>query len=141
MWRGFRVASAALAAFVLGLAGCGGDPLQRQAVSGTVTFKGKPLATGSIEFFPADPGVGTGSGAPIGDGLFQIAKDKGLSPGNYKVRVNAPDHVSQAPGGAPGSDSAGTPPKELIPAKYNANTTLTAEVKKGAENVFTFNLD
>jgi hypothetical protein len=31
--------------------------------------------------------------------------------------------------------------KELIPAKYNSSTTLTAEVKKGGSNDFTFTLE
>ena len=35
---------------------------------------------------------------------------------------------------------AGTPNKELIPAKYNAESTLTAEVKAGGPNDFPFDL-
>ena len=127
----------ALAAALLALTACNRDPLQRQAVSGTVTFKNAPVKMGNIDFSPLD-GQKTMVGAAIEDGKFSIPADKGLSPGRYKVTVNAPDRIPKD--GPPGSDT-GPQQKELIPAKYNSSSTLEREVKAGQPNVFEFPLD
>lgn len=124
-------------ALALLAAGCR-DPLNRQEVSGTVTFKDKPLEYGKIEFTPTG-GQPTGEGAVIENGAYKIPAKKGLSPGPYKVLVNAPKGAHAAPAGPPGSD-AGPPPTELIPPQYNEKTTLTATVKEGGPNVLDFNL-
>src|SRR5262247_4174540 len=68
------------------LAGCMGDPLGREAVSGTVIFQGQPLDQGRIHFVPETKGP-TESGATIENGKFQIPRDSGLVPGRYKVSV------------------------------------------------------
>jgi hypothetical protein len=68
--------------------GCGADG--RQAVSGTVRFRGQPLAIGNIEFSPED-NQPTLEAAAVRNGEFAIPKAKGLLPGRYKVRINAPD--------------------------------------------------
>src|SRR5688500_16411557 len=102
------------------LAGCGGDPLGRQAVSGTVHFQGKPLDQGRIQFVPVTKGP-TESGATIESGKFQIARDSGLAPGTYKVSVFSYDQKGakvqseEVPG-----DPGNTQFKERIPKKYNA---------------------
>ncbi len=117
------------------LAGCG-DGDGRQAVSGTVTFKGQPV-DGSIDFIPA-AGAGTQAGAVIEKGRYSIPRDKGLVPGTYKVMIFSPDNkeVTPDPGGNPFLAKA----KERIPAEYNEKTTLTREVKPGG-NTFDFTLD
>ena len=126
---------------ILGLpllsAGCNGDPHQRQAVSGTVTFKGQPLKTGSIEFSPSD-GQATGVSVTITNGEYKLEKNQGLSPGNYKVKINAPDKDNLDVRGP--QEDRGSPPKEKIPPRYNERTTLGAVVKKGEPNVFPFDL-
>jgi hypothetical protein len=132
-----RAASAGFAALLLTLTACSGDPLQRQAVSGSVSFKGTPIKVGNIDFSPLD-GQKTMVGSAIEDGKFSIPRDKGLSPGRYKVTVNAPDRIPKD--GPPGSDT-GPMQKELIPAKYNTNSTLEREVKAGQPNVFDISLD
>ena len=123
------------------LAGCGGDPMGRQAVSGTVLFKGQPLDQGRIQFIPVEKGP-TESGATIENGKFTIPRDTGLVPGTYKVSVFSYDQKGakvqseEIPG-----DPGNTQFKERIPAKYNDQTTLTAEVKKGGSNNFEFKID
>jgi hypothetical protein len=126
----------------LGLvAGCGGDPLGRQAVSGTIEFKGQPLDQGRIHFAPTEKGP-TESGATIENGRYEIPRDSGLVPGTYKVTVWSYDQkgpkvqADDMPG-----DPGNTQFKERIPAKFNTKTTLTAEVKKDGPNVFDFKLD
>jgi hypothetical protein len=123
------------------LTGCGGDPLGRQAVSGTVLFHGQPLDQGRIHFAPTAKGP-TESGATIENGKFQIPRDSGLVPGTYKVSIFSYDQKGakvqseEVPG-----DPGNTQFKERIPKKYNAETTLTAEVKKDGSNAFEFKLD
>ena len=50
-------------------AGCGGRPMGD--VSGTVTFRGEPLALGTIAFMSADGSVVQGN---VQDGVYHIAK-------------------------------------------------------------------
>jgi hypothetical protein len=124
--------------------GCSsGDGLPREPISGTVTLDGEPLSEGAIQFSPAGTapsGVAVSAGAVIAGGRFSIASEHGLVPGTYKVGVNAADRGSAQTGPAgPGGKSI-VRPKELIPNKYNAQTTLIAEVKKGGPNDFRFEL-
>ena len=113
----------------------------RQAVSGKVLFKGQPLDQGRIQFVPAQKGP-TESGAVIGNGKFTIPRDNGLVPGTYKVSIFSYDQKGPKVQSdeMPGEPSA-TQYKERIAAKYNAKTTLTAEVKNGGPNTFDFNVD
>jgi hypothetical protein len=130
--RFFAVTSLVVAAS----AGCGpGDPFNRQAVSGNVTFKGQPVKYGRIEFVPAD-GQKTQLSTEIRDGRFAIEKSKGLSPGGYVWRVYAPDpppDLNAPPPDVPG-DVKGPTPKESIPVKYNDQSKERVEVKAGEKN-------
>jgi hypothetical protein len=124
--------------------GCSsGDGLPREPISGLVTLDGQPLAQGAIQFSPTreeTAGTAVSGGAVIEGGRFWIGREHGLVPGSYKVGVNAAAEPSAQTGPAgPG----GTPlarPKERIPARYNGQTILTAEVKKGGTNQFRFDL-
>jgi hypothetical protein len=126
---------------VLVCAGCGGNKLNRQAVSGTVSYKGKPIIRGSITFAPAEGRGPTFVSAPIEDGKFSIAKDAGPVPGTYQVRFEAYDKILYGPA-IPGDPAP--PPKKLnqepLPAKYGADSKETVEVKDGDSNVFDFPL-
>jgi hypothetical protein len=123
------------------LAGCdGGDGLARQAVSGTATLDGQPLAQGSIQFVTAADGDAPvmSGGSLIRDGRYEITEDQGLVPGTYRVSINA-----TRGGGRSGAETpvdAGPVPQDMIPAKYNAKSTLAAEVKEGGSNQFDYDL-
>lgn len=123
------------------LCGCSSDPKARQAVSGTVQFKGQPLDQGRIHFTPTDKGPSE-AGATISAGRYTIPRDLGLVPGNYRVSIFSYDQKGPK---VQNDDMPGDPGnvqfKERIPAKYNAKTTLTAEVKNGGSNSFEFKLD
>jgi hypothetical protein len=122
------------------LSGCGAkDPLNRRAVSGTVTLDGQPLKQGSIAFEPLQPG-GVSSGALITDGQYAVPADKGLPQGKYRVSVTAGGAAAAklGPDGMPGD--AGAAPKELIPAIYNTASKLTAEVGETDSPQFDFQL-
>ncbi|MSR32158.1 MAG: carboxypeptidase regulatory-like domain-containing protein [Gemmataceae bacterium] len=123
--------------FTLCLLICSCSSDQRVGVKGNVTYKGQAISNATIRF-EAD-GKGSEGGANIENGAFVIPKDKGLLPGNYKVQINMADPKQKA-----GKDEApGTGPiaKELLPRKYNLETTLKATVEAGKDNQVDFKLD
>jgi hypothetical protein len=128
------------------LTGCGGstDNLPRQAVSGTVTLDGKPLERGTISFQP-DSGLPTAAAVAITAGSYSMARAQGLVPGAYKVLISstppAQVTIDPATGMPPPPGKPTPPPKELLAAKYNASSTLSAEVKEGTANRFDFALE
>jgi hypothetical protein len=134
--------AAAVAGVSMAVAGCGGgDGLPREGISGKVTLDGKEIDGGNIQFLPTDPsGAGTGGGAVITGGQYRIDRDQGLVPGQYRVMIFAPDLPPGAASGAiPGEDSDKLA-KERVPARYNSNSELKADVTKGGENTFDFDL-
>lgn len=115
------------------LAGCSGgsaDTPELGLVSGTITLDAKPLPRASISFEPK-------SGAPsVGmtdnEGHYELAYSpdtKGALPGQHTVRISK--------FGDPGSPDDTV---DQVPAKFNQNSKLTAEVKAG-ENTINFDLD
>ncbi|MBI1321728.1 hypothetical protein GC170_00870 [bacterium] len=132
-----------MACLIVVIAGCGGgDGLDRQPVSGTVTFDGAPLKEGQIQFFPAaNAKDAIATGATITGGSYSIPRDIGPIPGTYSVQITASGGEQAPPEGSDGMPGTGPKhDKELLPAKYNAKTTLTAEVKAGATNTIDFPL-
>jgi hypothetical protein len=142
----FRRFSLALSLAVggLGAPGCSGsgDDLPRVPVAGTVTLDEQPLADGVIQFGPASgaEGPSIGGGSSIRDGRFSISRESGLVPGKYKVAINAaqPKKREEATKG-PVSKGLGLA-QELIPAKYNSNTELTAEIPNGGTSSLKYEL-
>jgi hypothetical protein len=114
--------------------GCG-DNSGRQRISGEVTFQGRPVDQGSIEFLPG-PGVASHAGAVIENGRYTIPADKGLLPGLYAIKISWPERQGR-PNEVPGVPAGS---RDLIPSKYNSKTTLTREVQQGA-NVIDFHLE
>lgn len=113
------------------------NPLGRQAISGKVTFDGKPLGHGMIEFWPEGSAEGrVTSGTVIAEGTYQIETLQGLPPGKYRVRIFSPegDPNEPPPTGAPGP--GGKPGIERIPAKYNVDSDLTVLVVAGQATEF-----
>ena len=137
-----RIALASLSLIGLGLlGGCGGNPLGRNPISGTVKVDGVPLEKGTISFQPLEDGQ-TSSGAVISGGNYAIPRDKGLPAGSYRVSINA-----AAPGGSRPALAADAvpgdgppPPKEMIPPEWNESSTQTIEVKKGGPFIFPFEI-
>lgn len=71
-------------ALAAGVAGCGGGGPKRVGVSGTVTYAGQPVPTGTISFI-GDADVVESS--PIRDGKYTIAR---APVGPVKVTVSTP---------------------------------------------------
>src|SRR5262245_59243361 len=76
-------------AVLLLAAGCGGDPLGRHAISGSVKVDGAPLASGNISFQPTE-GQPTSGGAVVSAGKYAVPREGGLVAGKYRVSINAP---------------------------------------------------
>ncbi|MDG3002533.1 hypothetical protein [Paludisphaera mucosa] len=122
----------------LGLAGCGEGGPSRLPVSGKVSLDGKPLTTGKVTFVPLD-GT-TASVAEIRDGAFQADRSAGPSPGRYQVEIIAVEPTGKK---VPNPDVPGSTideERDLVPARYNVKSELTAEVKPDADNAYEFAL-
>jgi hypothetical protein len=123
----------ALAALAVGLAaaaGCGGGP-PKAHVRGKVTFDGKPLAEGIIQFFPTGA-TGQTASAPIKDGVY----DAEASVGEMKVTISANEVVGkQKMYDTPDSPTVDVV-RQILPARYNTASELKTTLKEGTnENV------
>ena len=125
-----------LAASIL-MTGCSDkNPLNRQAVAGTVKLGGTALDTGTIEFHPTGS-TGTMSGAVITGGSYQIAEDRGLPPGEYLVRISAADGDAELEE-MPGESSKLS--AEKIPPDFNVDSQVKVQVEAGKANAFDFDI-
>lgn len=130
-----RVVALQISAAGLGLlffaAGCGeANPLGRRPIYGSVSFQGKPVDYGAIQFNPLDMQHGVNSGGMIENGKYQLPTSQGLPPGEYLVMVTAPDRSKMEKVEGPPGDERSLA-VERIPAKYNLKTTLKLDVTKG----------
>ena len=134
-------AALALIYLLIPLSGCGGDPLGRQPITGSVSLDGAPVEKGTINFHPADSSTATSTGGPIAAGKFSLERQKGLAAGKYRVTVNAPKPGTGGQvveGAMPGDTVA--PPVELIPPDWNTSSTQTVEVQSSGKNEFNFDI-
>jgi hypothetical protein len=117
----------ALLAVVL-VASCDRGPRTGE-VSGKVSYDGKPLESGAINFFPSD-GTTPTAGGIIKDGKYAVAK---VSAGKYKVTISG----SQIVGQKKLYDTPNSPTAPItidpLPEKYKDwnKTELTLDVKPG----------
>ncbi len=114
--------------------GCGrGDRPDVGLVAGTVTMNGEPLPNAEVLFAPADgrPSMGFTDSSGRYE-LIHIRDTKGALLGMHQVRITTRQEALP-------DDYSGPPIQENIPAKYNTETTLTADVKAG-ENTIDFDL-
>jgi hypothetical protein len=112
------------------LAGCGGGPAVGE-VSGTVTYDGQTVETGSIAFHPAD-GNGPSAGGAITNGKYTVAN---VPVGTAKVRISGTRvkekrRMFDAPE-APVVDIS----DEYLPGKYSNDKTteLRYDVQAGSQ--------
>jgi hypothetical protein len=124
--------------------GSGSKAPELHAVSGTVTYQGKPVPGAKLVFIPANenpakPSIERSVGETDAEGTYELTwgidEAAGSPAGRYKVIVFAFQEVDSS------FDSESKPPS-LIPEKYNIpdSSGLTADVKKDAENVINFEL-
>lgn len=83
---------------LVALSGCSGDSdSQSYHVKGTVTYKGKPLPAGTIQFVPAEGNSGPPGLAKIVDGKFDTSAKGGTGTvgGKHTVIINGFDGQAQ----------------------------------------------
>jgi hypothetical protein len=122
-----RLVWLAAALFALALAGgCGGESVS--TVHGKVTLDGEPVNGGNIMFLPT--GGSRKAAAAIEQGAYALATTDALPPGEYRVEIRWPKPTGRKiPSADPGMQADET--KEVVPAKYNENSTLTVEIGGG----------
>lgn len=125
--------------------GCGGSDLpDLGSVQGVVTMDGNPLGNVRVSFQPEE-GRGS-SGTTDASGKYELVyrtNEPGALLGNHKVSITTVrDEAEEAEAIVPLSDDDSAPRqkpvrkfKETVPAKYNAKTELTAEVKSGSNTI------
>lgn len=125
----------ALALSLFSLAtGCGKS---LSGVSGMVTLDGKPLPGAYVEFSP--PAGRPSMGRTDAAGHYQLeysTSKSGVEPGEHTVRIGTFEEESVDM--ETGEPTAGV--EEIVPAKYNRKTELTAQVKPGS-NTIDFDLE
>ncbi|HKB04588.1 MAG TPA: hypothetical protein VKD90_20360 [Gemmataceae bacterium] len=125
--RTMRCAPWAAALAVLALVGCGDDGPTTAEVTGTVSVNGQtPAAGSSITFIPAD-GKSQTTGALIEDGKYAVR----VPVGTAKVEIRVPRPVAKPGRKTEGPGPGGDIIEESLPPRYNDETELTFEVKKG----------
>ncbi len=116
------------------LVGCGAGVGKKQSVTGVVKLGGQPLDHGTIQFSPKPGTAGTLSGAEIKDGNYSVAREQGLDPGVYEVRIYSAEATVTDATAAPGE--SGPVAEDRIPPAFNAETTLEYTVAEGQPNEF-----
>jgi hypothetical protein len=119
------------------LFGCGSHRKhERVVVSGTVIYRGKPLADGQIRLIPEKNSAVPSSGAPIVDGKYRVHSQGGAPVGNYKVSIEAYRPLSSGPQPSqPAPGAGGKNVEQYIPIKYNSKSELQLEVPSGSAEI------
>jgi hypothetical protein len=133
----------AAATLVLLCIGCSAPEKPELApVRGKVSYRGKPLGTGTIVFAPDSL---RGNSGPLAradiqaDGSYQLKAGTltGAPPGWHRVTVAAVADTPQPPGQKMAN------PRTLLPEKYRDPelSGLSCEVQAGKDNTINFNLE
>lgn len=149
--NGGSVAVLACAGALL-LTGCSGDDGigKRFPVSGKVTYDGKPLTSGTVNFLPEDPATGRPATGEIQtDGSYKLTTQTpgdGAMGGKYKVSISAYEtdmSKTQSPKQGGSADQvvvAQAQGKSLIPIKYTGTDTSGLSATVGPSST-SFNFD
>ena len=130
--RGWPAVTAPLLCWLPLLAGCGPSGPTTVPVSGSVSFAGQPVAEGEIQFRSAD-GTSASWAGPIEGGRYALRSTVGPK----RVEIIA---VRPKPGAKPKPSGEQVVNEMYIPARYNLESELTAEVTEAGPNQFDFSL-
>lgn len=121
---------------LLVLSGCAEEKAQTGIVQGKVTYRGKPLAFGSVMLQPSSGGGKAAAGTVQSDGTFKLSTKGtegkgGVLVGLHRIRVTC--FPTQDPNSNQSSQGELALGKSLIPTKYNnfGASGLTTEVVAG----------
>ena len=96
-------------------------------VAGTVRYEGQPLDNGEIRFIPDEGTAAPTNGGRIVAGRYSVTARGGLLPGRYRVEIESRPTAGNEL--AMPKDGEGPPkPPVKIPARYNSESTLKAEI-------------
>jgi hypothetical protein len=127
-------------AALLLLTGCGEGNVNHSDISGAVKLDGKPLEEGSILFTPTNGASGSAAGGTIANGRYQLSGETGPTIGWNRVEIRAMRKTGKkipkpfAPQGQMIDEQI-----EAIPPRYNSQSSLKVEVKRG-ENTADFDV-
>ena len=110
--------------------GCGDANPALRPVAGKVTWNKQPLAEGYINFEPFDA-ARTASGGPIKQGMYAVQ----ASPGRNRVQISA-----MRSSGKVDPQMGAAPQEQYLPACYNTETKLEADISASGKNEFQFDL-
>lgn len=108
------------------LTGCGGSEVPLGDVTGRVMMDGQPLPNALVRFMP-EKGGRSSQGRTDSDGRYKLdysARSEGALVGKAQVMITTgslEDRTRRA--------------SETVPRKYNDDTELTAEVKRGSNEL------
>lgn len=145
----FRTLSVLVLAGIFALStGCDNGP-EVAPVHGHVTYKGTPVPTGTVTFYPTQggrPAVGNikadgsytlsrkepGDGVVVGEYTVTVEAREAVQPGDVQQAKSLADEAMAEPIG-----KTTAPPKDLVPAKYSMVETsgLTATVNSGSNQI------
>jgi hypothetical protein len=111
----------------------------RQAIEGTVTLDGTPLAEGSIVFLPQPGTKSPTCGGTVLQGHFSIAPAGGAACGTFRVEITAVRKTGKKVI-SPKDNQLVDEVQQYIPAKYNQQSELTVTVSEQGPNRFDFPL-
>ena len=133
---GWLVAAALL---LSSLGGCDeSESFDRVVVYGQVTYLGKPVTSGQIQFVPLGETEGPMAAAEIVDGSYRVEQRGGVPAGQHRVRIFG------TTGAAPAQpeDAVATPddgPEELdreaLPPQFNTESQMETTVEAGTYEV------
>lgn len=112
------------------VAGCsvrGYEGPQRAAVSGNVSFEGKPIEKGTIHLKPAGNGAAVISTAPITNGRYSISEERGPTFGSYHVSIFGFEAIESPNADEQDADSSDKS-RQYIPTKFNKESSLSIEI-------------
>ena len=107
------------------------------SIEGTVTLDGKPLQKGDIQLSPLPGTASPTVGGAIANGKFNIPSALGPMVGKFRVQISSAGLTGRKildPRRNIMMDEYG----ELLPAKYNSQSQLQAEVTSSGPNHFEF---
>jgi hypothetical protein len=126
-----------LAASFLLLPGC--SDTRRHSIEGTVTLDGLPLAQGYIRLLPQEGTAGPTAGATIEQGHFSIDASKGTFAGSFRVEIVA-TRPSKRTAVDPETGQKVPIRQQYLPARYNTDSQLTADIAGNRSNQLEFAL-
>jgi hypothetical protein len=126
--------------------GCGTSGPERTPVNGAVLFDGKPMASGVIRFIPTEGTTGPAAVGAVNQGFYEIPKAQGPVAGPHRVEIEGqlelPFEIDDEQAFAKAfRETKGKPlPPQPVPAEFNRQSTLTADVLADGQTKFDFDL-